>query len=293
MADSPKYAATSNPATQSNRLETWGNATTMNLNNLLYQNIQTSAYFKSLYAFKTYHEVMAEAKTKVDNLEPFLKGHMASSAFCLLLKFWTLRLTVKQVNGLLKNPDSPYVRALGFLYLRYVCQPSQLWDWYEPFLDDPEEVTLCCGPAPKVTTIGKLCVSLLKDMKFNGTILPRIPVPIARKIQEKLESRRESSSSSRSYDNRSDYSRRQRRSRSRSNSRSRYSRHYRGYRSRSRSVSRDRRHGSGRSYRRSYNESTRYKPSRSRSPYGRSRNRSRSRERGTTQGFPLGEEGEL
>ncbi|KAJ1658956.1 hypothetical protein IWQ61_001894 [Dispira simplex] len=79
MTDSPKHPATSNSAggTQANR------------------------------AFKTYHEVIEEAKVRVDNLEPFLKGHMASSAFCLLFKFWTLRLTVKQVNGLLKNPDSP------------------------------------------------------------------------------------------------------------------------------------------------------------------------------------------
>ncbi|KAJ1658955.1 hypothetical protein IWQ61_001893 [Dispira simplex] len=130
-------------------------------------------------------------------------------------------------------------------------------------------------------------------MKFNGTILPRIPVPIARKIQEKLESREGSLSSSRTYDNRSDYSRRQRRSRSRSDSRSRYSHHHRRHRSRSQSVSRERRHRGDRSYRRSYHESTRYKPSRSRSPNGRSRNRPSVKERETSQGLLLGEEGEL
>ncbi|KAJ1655021.1 hypothetical protein IWQ61_005150 [Dispira simplex] len=150
MTDSPKHPATSNSAggTQSNRLETWGSSTTMNLNNLLYQNIQASAYFKSLYAFKTYHEVIEEAKARV-----------------------------KQVNGLLKNPDSPYVRALGFLYLRYVCQPSQLWDWYVPFLDDPEEVTLCRGSSPKVTTIDKGGVAL---GPIHGRGIPIITDAIAR-----------------------------------------------------------------------------------------------------------------
>jgi pre-mRNA-splicing factor 38B len=31
-----------------NKLETWGNETTMNLNNLVYSNILTSPYFKAL-----------------------------------------------------------------------------------------------------------------------------------------------------------------------------------------------------------------------------------------------------
>lgn len=30
------------------RLETWGNPTTMNMNQILYQNIMNSSYFKSL-----------------------------------------------------------------------------------------------------------------------------------------------------------------------------------------------------------------------------------------------------
>uniref|UniRef100_A0A0A9DCT3 Pre-mRNA-splicing factor 38 n=1 Tax=Arundo donax TaxID=35708 RepID=A0A0A9DCT3_ARUDO len=36
-----------------------------------------------------------------------------SSAFCLLYKFFTMKLTVNQMHGLLKHPDSPYIRAVS------------------------------------------------------------------------------------------------------------------------------------------------------------------------------------
>ncbi|KAK9694694.1 PRP38 pre-mRNA processing factor 38 domain-containing protein B [Basidiobolus ranarum] len=52
----------------SNKLETWGNETTMNLNNIVFQNVQASPYFKSLYELKTYHEVIDEVYNQVDNL---------------------------------------------------------------------------------------------------------------------------------------------------------------------------------------------------------------------------------
>ncbi|CAB4042320.1 Hypothetical predicted protein [Paramuricea clavata] len=47
-------------------------------------------------------------------------GGIISTAFCLLYKLFTLRLTRKQVNGLINHTDSPYIRGLGFMYIRYV-----------------------------------------------------------------------------------------------------------------------------------------------------------------------------
>jgi hypothetical protein len=40
-------------------------------------------------------------------------GGIVSTAFCLLYKLYTLRLTRKQVNGLLTHTDSSFIRALG------------------------------------------------------------------------------------------------------------------------------------------------------------------------------------
>lgn len=40
--------------------------------------------------------------------------------------------------GLITHTDSPYIRALGFMYIRYTQPPTDLWDWFESFLDDEE-----------------------------------------------------------------------------------------------------------------------------------------------------------
>ncbi|KAL1934080.1 hypothetical protein VTP01DRAFT_6262 [Rhizomucor pusillus] len=167
---------------QSNKLETWGNESTMNMNAILHQNILASPYFKSLYEKKTFHEVVDEIYYEA----PFIKGTTPSTAFCCLYKFWTQRLTVKQVENLVEHPDSPYLRAIGFLYLRYVLVPAQYWDWFQYYLDDDEEIDLTSGPNPQKSTIGKLCRMLLTEQKFLGTMLPRIPVPIARDLEKKL-----------------------------------------------------------------------------------------------------------
>lgn len=158
----------------------------MNMNQILHQNIISSVYFKSLYSKKTYHEVIEEANKHVTSLEPFLKGTTPSTAFCLIYKMWTLRLTLKQINGLLNHKGASQLRAMGFIYLRYVCEPSQLWDWFVDYLDDDTEVQIENGVRPKKMTIAKICHVLLVEPKWLGTMLPRIPVLVARDIEKKL-----------------------------------------------------------------------------------------------------------
>ncbi len=85
-----------------------------------------------------------------------------------MYKCFTIKLTKKQVTGMLDHADSPYVRypfrapalltlscltlvfsttaryirAIGFLYLRMCTNPKLLWDWFEPYLADEEEITI-------------------------------------------------------------------------------------------------------------------------------------------------------
>lgn len=47
-------------------------------------------------------------------------GGIVSSAYCLLYKLYTLKLTRKQLMGLITHKDSPYIRGLGFMYIRSV-----------------------------------------------------------------------------------------------------------------------------------------------------------------------------
>ena len=68
-------------------------------------------------------------------------GGIVSTAFCLLYKLYTLKLTRKQVMGLIEHQDSPYIRCLGYMYVRFTQNPQDLWSWYCDYLDD-EEVSM-------------------------------------------------------------------------------------------------------------------------------------------------------
>ncbi|KAG9071430.1 PRP38 pre-mRNA processing factor 38 domain-containing protein B [Linnemannia hyalina] len=188
-----------------NILATHGNERTMNLNSVIFQNIIDSPYLKTIaygdlpllrpvmtfpappIELETFHEVQTEAQRNVKSMEPFLKGTTPSTAWVLMYKFWTLRLTVRQIEGLIDNAHSVYLRGLGFLYLRFVCKPDQLWDWMGDYLEDDQEITLQAGPKPVYSTIGKMCYMLLHDQKFQGQMLPRIPVLVMRDLEQKLE----------------------------------------------------------------------------------------------------------
>jgi pre-mRNA-splicing factor 38B len=52
-----------------------------------------------------------------------------------------MQVTWNQMRALINHTDSPYIRCLGFLHLRYTAPPGELFDWYETYLDDPEVFT--------------------------------------------------------------------------------------------------------------------------------------------------------
>lgn len=191
---------------KNNNLPLWGNEKTMNLNNLILTNILSSHYFKvNLYELKTYHEVIDEIYYKVTHLEPWEKGSrvtagqtgmcggvrgvgaggIVSTSFCILYKLFTLKLTRKQVVGLINHTDSPYIRALGFMYIRYTQPPADLWDWYEPYLDDDEKIDVKAGGG-KEMTMGEMLQHFLSKLEWFSTLFPRIPVPIQKQIERNL-----------------------------------------------------------------------------------------------------------
>eukprot|EP00249_Psilotum_nudum_P019658 c27362_g1_i2 orf=637-1905(-) len=157
------------------------------LERVLCMNILSSDYFKELYKIKTYHEVIDEIYNQVDHVEPWMTGNCRgpSTAFCLLYKFFTMKLTVKQMQSLLNHGDSPYIRAVGFLYLRYVGDPKTLWSWFEPYIKDEEEFSPSSNG--RMTTIGVFVRDLLLDQYYFDTLFPRIPVPVVRQITANLE----------------------------------------------------------------------------------------------------------
>merc|ERR1719327_609208 len=88
---------------------------------------------------------------------------------------------------MLDHPDSPYIRALGMLYLRVGMTDGfkELWQWCEPYLGDKEEFTIDGTPSTR-TTFGEYVRRLLTDQDYFGDRLPRLPVLLQRQINERI-----------------------------------------------------------------------------------------------------------
>jgi pre-mRNA-splicing factor 38B len=155
-----------------------------NVNKLLFDRISENDYFFSLGGEWSYQELVDEVAKRVTHVEPWAAGtsRNASTAWCLLVKLCQYRLTTKQLQAMLRKTGQPYVRALGFLYLRLVTEPKALWDWMEAFVDDPEMFAPSSNPDATMP-MGDFVQKILKDMHFYDTVLPRIPVPIERKMK--------------------------------------------------------------------------------------------------------------
>jgi pre-mRNA-splicing factor 38B len=109
-----------------------------------------------------------------------------STAFCLLLRLFTIRCTENQMKLMLDHVDSPYIRCIGFLYLRYAADPGIIWKSFQPYLYDQESVKIRANVNSKDSTVGDFVRGLLTDLEFYGTRLPRLPVGIEKEIKVKL-----------------------------------------------------------------------------------------------------------
>merc|ERR1719253_358937 len=154
---------------------------------MLLQNISKSPYFlKCCEKLTDWNTLVDEIYYEVQHLEPWTAGahRSPSTAFCLLLRLFTLRCTEKQMILMLDHVDSPYIRCIGLLYLRYAADPGSLWSWFEPYLHDEEAVQVQQGKTE--TTLGKYAQSLLSNLEYYGTRLPRLPLAIERQFKVKL-----------------------------------------------------------------------------------------------------------
>lgn len=71
------------------------------------------------------------------------------------------------------------------MYIRYTQNPADLFDWYEEFLQDEEEIDVKAGSGLTMT-IGQMCRQFLVKLDWFSTLFPRIPVPIQKQIEQKL-----------------------------------------------------------------------------------------------------------
>ena len=98
---------------------------------------------------------------------------------------------------LLDHVDSPYIRGIGLLYLRFVGDPNTILQWIEPYLSDDERITVTAtskkSNAPRRhrqqnETVGGFARRLFSSSErdYYGTALPRLPTKVEREIQVKI-----------------------------------------------------------------------------------------------------------
>ena len=149
----------------------------------------------------SFSSLLEEAREKVTHVEPYVvcrrrvngarrwqqgTSRKPSTAFCILVRLFQLGLHEGHVHVLLRPNEKPVVRCLGYLYLRYVLAPAQLWRWCEAELYEDAGRTSAALVGGAQTTVSAWLRALLAEQKYYGTILPRIPVKIEREIKVKM-----------------------------------------------------------------------------------------------------------
>ena len=137
------------------------NGKSYNVERVLRSNIVYSDYYRQLCKVTDFMTLVDEMYNEVTHVEPWMSGNARgpSTAFCILYRLFTLAPSVASEDGesetqmlddtqiahLLNHGDSPYIRAIGFLYLRYVCPHKKLITHLEPYFADDER-----SPPPRI-----------------------------------------------------------------------------------------------------------------------------------------------
>jgi len=169
-------------------LELWGSEGTYNLEPVLSANVRDSDYFRKTGKLELVTEVVDEIYYRVEHVEPWMSGGARgpSTAFCLLVRLFTIRLSERDVRGMMDHVDSPYIRCIGFLYARYVLQPRTMWTLLRRYVNDEEEFTPGAD-GKKTLTMGRYVCDLLLNRRYFDTLLPRIPTLLEKEIVAAME----------------------------------------------------------------------------------------------------------
>lgn len=160
---------------------------TYNINPILANTITASDYFLSLLAeYQSFEAVVDVIRDECVHVEPFEPGkaHLPSYAFCCMYRLFMLKLDVSQLNVMLRH-KSPYVRAIGLLYLRCIGEPSQLLGWCELHLEDETQFKPGSDVNSRPVSVADWFLNTIRDSKYYEANLQRVPVPIVRAFERK------------------------------------------------------------------------------------------------------------
>lgn len=164
------------------------NKVTFNFNSMLRDQILKNTYFKTLMGAETFEEVVDHLYQYAETAEVYGAGTttVPSTLFCCLFRMFTIGITHEELLQLLESRDNPYVRCCGFLYIRFGCASERLWDYLGEYCLDDQEFEPSRSTPGFAVSVGEYVEALLMDERYYYTALPRIPVGIKKKIEEKV-----------------------------------------------------------------------------------------------------------
>jgi pre-mRNA-splicing factor 38B len=145
-------------------MDQYGNTTTFNIETVLMQNIKNNSYYqRTAFDIDTVTDLIDAVYESVDHVEPWMSGNARgpSTSFSLLYRLAQLKPSPGDLRAMLDHTDSPYIRAVGFLYLRFCCDPRKLWGWFAKYVRDSEEFKPSPGSSGRMVTIGEFARDLL------------------------------------------------------------------------------------------------------------------------------------
>jgi len=163
------------------------NSKTFGLPPLLQSHIVESQHFKALMSFDDFDQMVEEIFTFADTVEPYMTNSttIPSALFCCLYRLFTLGLDGDQLRALINSSVSPFVRCIGFLFVRFGLAPDMLWPWLGEYVLDDEELRPS-KDSEWATTIGEYVEGLLSKDRYYSTVLPRLPMTTKRQVESKL-----------------------------------------------------------------------------------------------------------
>mmetsp|Transcript_86929 Transcript_86929/g.245189 ORF Transcript_86929/g.245189 Transcript_86929/m.245189 type:complete len:545 (+) Transcript_86929:2-1636(+) len=163
---------------------------TFNCSPMLKDQIFASSYFKSLLSINTIEDLIEEIVTYADTLDVYNAGsnNSPSCFICHAYRLFTLPQAedLSEVGSILDHTANAVVRCVGFIYLRFVTNPTYLWGKFEDHLFDDQELTYANAGKQVTTTIGEYVEGLLVRDKYFNTPLPRIPVKVKQMLEKEL-----------------------------------------------------------------------------------------------------------
>lgn len=138
--------------------------------------------------------VPEEVAANVDHVETYSLGSNSdpSTFLCCVYTLLSMRATPELFLAMVNNRDSTFVRAAGFLAIRYSFKGQDVWDTLKEYLFDTEPFcprrhssasVLQPGVEPTAnTSMGEWVEGLVSEDKYHGTVLPRLPLPVKREV---------------------------------------------------------------------------------------------------------------